>query len=223
MKHGSDKRRGTGSITPGPSHRSSMAKHKGMVNMNHEKAWEEMLSEYLTDDGMDISLMTGLDLQRFELYCKLRKELSDKYPKPKHLMEDEEDTLDIGLARDDPKAQLFQRALFATHASHERVGILQHMATEYEKKVIRIYANTTRSWHEAPAKLREVFQDSDIYEMVESYFKILRKYGLTTTEEPYYFLSPKRRREVKIEGEMLKRNTQLDDSEIKVSLLEESQ
>jgi hypothetical protein len=61
---------------------------------------------------------------------------------------------------------------------------------------------------------------TDLYETVESYFRILRKYGLHTTEEPYYFLSPKRRRSVKISGDMLKRSTQLDDNEIHISILE---
>ncbi len=61
---------------------------------------------------------------------------------------------------------------------------------------------------------------TDLYETVESYFRILRKYGLHTTEEPYYFLSPKRRRSVKTSGDMLKRSTQLDDNEIHISILE---
>ena len=65
------------------------------------------------------------------------------------------------------------------------------------------------------------FTDTDIFEIVESYFKIMRKYGLPTFEEPYYWLSPKRRREIKYEGEMLKRSTMFDDAEIRVSLLEE--
>ena len=66
-----------------------------------------------------------------------------------------------------------------------------------------------------------MLSSKDIYELVESYFKILRKYGLTTTEEPYYFLSPEQKRKIKHEGDMLKRNTQIDDTEIKVSILED--
>lgn len=186
-----------------------------------EHTWEEMLSEYLNEEGMDVTLLTGLDLQHFELYGKIRMELSKKYPKPKELMEDEQDTLNIAEARSDPKAPLFLLALNASKEMFDRVDILQHMATEYEKKAIRIYARTTRSWHVAPAELHKVFRDSDLYEMVESYFKILRKYGLTTKEEPYYFLSPKHKRRVKYEGEMLKRSTQMDENEIKISLLEE--
>jgi hypothetical protein len=167
-----------------------------------------MLSEYLNDEGIDVSLMTGLDLKYFELYGKA-------------LMEDETDTINIAEARNDSKAPLFLRALNASKEMFDRVDIIQHMATEYEKKAIRIHANLTRSWPTATAELRKAFLDSDIYEIVESYFKILRKYSQTTTEEPYYFLHPKHRRAVKYGGEMLKRNTQLDDNEIKVSLLEE--
>lgn len=96
------------------------------------------------------------------------------------------------------------------------------MATEYEKKCIRVYTHLTRNWNheEVPKDFRKAWRDNDLYETVESYFRILRKYGLHTTEEPYYFLSPKRRRNVKISGDMLKRSTQLDENEIHVSILE---
>ena len=67
----------------------------------------------------------------------------------------------------------------------------------------------------------DAFMDSDVYEIVESYFKVMRKYGLPVYEEPYYFLTPKRRREIEYTGEMLKRSTMFNDNEIKISLLEE--
>lgn len=94
------------------------------------------------------------------------------------------------------------------------------MASEYEKKCVRVYTHLTRNWNTADPQFRKAFRDSNLYETVESYFKILRKYGLHTTEEPYYFLSPKRRRNVKITGDMIKRSTQLDDNEIHISILE---
>jgi hypothetical protein len=56
---------------------------------------------------------------------------------------------------------------------------------------------------------------------VEAYFKICRKYHVPTFEEPYYFLSEKRRREVKLEGDRLKRSTTYSDNEIRVSILED--
>jgi len=95
-----------------------------------------------------------------------------------------------------------------------------HACTESEKKIVRFYCHLTRSWAEKGSEFQNLFTRTDIYEIVESYFKILRKYGISTFEEPYYFLSPKQKREVKVEAEMLKRNTQLNDFEIKVSLLE---
>ena len=100
----------------------------------------------------------------------------------------------------------------------DRVNILQHMATEYDKKVVRFYSHVTNNWNRV--KWREILRDLDIYEMVESYYKVLRKHGLTTNEEPYYFLSPDKKRKVKYAGDMAKRSTQIDDSEIQVSILE---
>ena len=73
---------------------------------------------------------------------------------------------------------------------------------------------------EAPQNFLSLFQDIDLYEIVESYFKIMRKYGLAVHEEPYYWLSPDHRREIKYSGEMLKRTTMFDDNEIRISLLE---
>jgi hypothetical protein len=190
------------------------------MTKNDQKAWEEMISEYLNEEGQDVSLVTGMDLKYFKLYCKIRHEFSKKYPKPKDLMEDDEDTVNIADAKHDPKAPLFIRALNRSKEMYDRVDVLQHMATEYEKQAIRLYAELTRFWEKAKPEARKVWRDSDIYEIVESYFKILRKYGERTIEEPYYFLHPQRKRRVVYEGKMLKRSTQIDANEIKVSLLE---
>jgi len=187
---------------------------------SNEELWREMISEYLNEEGQDVSLITGLDLKYFELYGKTRMELAKKYPKKKELREWDDDTINITEAKEDPKAPLFIKALNRSKEMYDRVDILQHMATEYEKQAVRLYAELTRFWADATPKARKAWHDSDIYEIVESYFKILRKYGLTTKEEPYYFLSPRHKRKVKYEGEMLKRSTQIDDTEIKVSLLE---
>jgi len=65
-------------------------------------------------------------------------------------------------------------------ASYDRVGILQNLATEYEKKAVRLYSHLTYNWFNADVEYRKAYRDSDLYEIVESYFKILRKYGLTT-------------------------------------------
>lgn len=181
----------------------------------------ELFDGYITEEGVDFSLMTGFNIQRLRLYGQLRKRLAGKYPKPKHLMEDKEDTIDVTLARHDNDAALFIRCLDEAKEAYDRVHILQGLATEYEKKAVRLYCHLTRNWNDYGKEYRKVWRDSDLYELVESYFKILRKYGLVTNEEPYYFLSPKQKRQVKLEGEMLMRTTQLDVTEIHVSLLEE--
>ena len=187
--------------------------------MNGEKS----LTAALSEDGVDWSLLTGLDIQHFTLYCKIRNELSKKYPKPKELMEADDDTVDISKARHDAKAPLFLRALDKVHDAFERVQVLQYLATKYDKKAVRLYCHLSNNWENPEIKYleyRKAYTDADIYEIVESYFKILRKHGLTTQEEPYYFLTSQRKRKVKIEGEMLKRSTQIDDSEIKISIME---
>ena len=78
---------------------------------------------------------------------------------------------------------------------------------------------------ERPGDLASILtnlEDGDIFELVDAYFKICRKYHVPTFEEPYYFLSGKKRQDVKLEGEMLKRTTNYTDSEseIWVSFLE---
>lgn len=185
-----------------------------------EKEFENLLKPILTDDGVDLSLMSGLDLQMFILYNKIRNELSERYPNPEVLREEPTDTVDIRKAKHDSKAPLFLRALTATKEAFDRVDILQHLATESEKKAVRLYSHITYYWDSLEPKVHKAILDLDLYEIVESYFKIMRKYGLTTNEEPYYFLSPQRKRKVKVEGEIVKRTTQIDDSEIHISLLE---
>ena len=68
-------------------------------------------------------------------------------------------------------------------------------ASEYEKYCLRLYWHLTYNWTHAPdvKSFREVLPDSDIFELVEAYFKICRKYHLPTFEEPYYFLTEQRR------------------------------
>jgi len=182
---------------------------------------KDIFSEGLGQDGIDETLFTGLDWQTLILYGKLRKELAEKYPNPKDLMVDEDDIINIEKARDDSKASLFLHALGLAESIYDRVHILQNFATEYEKKIIRLYTHITRNWTIFNMNLWKVLESKDLYELIESYFNILRKYGQQTTEEPYYFLNPEERRKIKIEGEMLKRTGQMENCEIKVSILEE--
>lgn len=180
----------------------------------------ECLTATIGEDGVDFSLATGLDLQRFQQYAKLRRELSSKYPNPEHLREEADDTIFIQDARHDSKAPLFLRLMLPVKAMFDRVEMLQEFATEYEKKVVRWYAHITLNWPNQSAEWLKLLGEEGVYEMVENYFKVLRKYGLQTEEEPYYFLTPQQKRKIRYVGDMLKRSTQMDDSEIKLSILE---
>lgn len=180
---------------------------------------EQCLAATVSEDGVDYSLATGLDMQRLAQYAKLRKKLSDKYPN-RGPMEDEDDTLDIIRAREDLQAPLFLRLMLPVKAMFDRVEMLQEFATEYDKKVVRWYAHITLNWPNQNAMWLKLLGDEGVYEMVDNYFKVLRKYGVSTEEEPYYFLSPEQKRRIRHVGDMLKRTTQMDDSEIKLSILE---
>lgn len=179
---------------------------------------DECLAETILDD-VDVSLMTGLDMQRLKQYAMLRNKLAEKYPNTGP-MEDEDDTIDIIRARDDVKAPLFLKLMSAVKSGYDRAEMLQEFATEYEKKIVRFYGSVTLNWANPNTKWAEMLTESDIYEMVTGYFKILRKYGLTTEEEPFYFLTPQQKHKIEYTGDMLKRSTQMDDSEIKLSILE---
>lgn len=77
---------------------------------------------------------------------------------------------------------------------------------------LRARAHITRNWSEYGKEFMKLLEDSGIYEIVEGYFKILRKYNLPTNEEPYYFLSPKERHNIKVSAEMLRRTSEIKPS-----------
>ena len=106
---------------------------------------------------------------------------------------------------------------------YDKVNALQVNASEYEKYCLRLYWHLTYNWNHAPnvKSFRECLDDCDIFEIVETYFRICRKYHLPTFEELYYFLTEKRCREIKLEGDTLKRTTSYSDNEIHVSILED--
>lgn len=123
----------------------------------------------------------------------------------------------------DPQRKVFFKALFQMKAIYDKVDTLQNQASEYEKLCLRLYWHLTFNWTHAPnvESFRRVFRDCYIFEVVESYFNICRKYHSPTFEEPYDFLTEQRRLEVKLEGDMLRRTTGYSDFEIHVSILEE--
>ena len=178
--------------------------------------------------GIDYSLLTQREWHFFKVYSDLRKELSKKYPNP--YPEDEEDTLDDEAAQQDVKAPQFRKVLTTIEGLLQKIDTINMLCTPYELHCIRLYCKyLVNALCEVKSKKRKeeikqflsVFTKTDLYEIVESYFKVIRKYGLPVYEEPYYWLSPRQRREIKYEGKMLKRSTMFDDNEIRVSLLEE--
>ena len=131
--------------------------------------------------------------------------------------------INIPKAREDPQSRVFVKTLFQMKAIYDKVDVLQHGASKYEKLCLRLYWHLTYNWNHAPnvKSFREVLPDGDIFEIVETYFKICRKYHLPTFEEPYYFLTEQRCLEIKLEGDMLRRTTSYSDIETDISILED--
>ncbi len=184
-------------------------------------------------DGNDLSLMSGAEWEIMITYAKARKYLIEKYPQSQEeaIMlgqqwdEEPEEPYQINIEKTqgDPQRKVFVHALFQMKAIYDKVDTLQHTASEYEKICLRLYWHLTYNWTHAPEvkSFREVLPDRDIFEIVEAYFKICRKYHLPTFEEPYDFLTEQRRLEIKLEGDMLRRTTSYSDIEIHVSILED--
>lgn len=201
-----------------------MARNKKKEN----KTLEDYLPAITLEDEIDYSFITPRELHFFKIYKSLREGLGRKYPNPNP--EDEDDTIDVAQTKLDSKASLFTDALTKVKAIMDKNERLRLLITDYEKYCIRLYVKLLLNWTwESGNKKRQkdikqfcsAFARSDIYEIVETYFKIMRKYHEPTFEEPYYFLQPKDRRKVKYDGEMLKRSTFFDDNEIHISILEE--
>jgi hypothetical protein len=88
-----------------------------------------------------------------------------------------------------------------------KIEALQAHASRFEKICLRHYAYLTYNWMHASnlEELRYQLNDIDLFEAVEAYFKICKKQKVPTLEDPYYFLPEKRRLDIKLEGDMLKR------------------
>jgi hypothetical protein len=187
----------------------------------------------LDDGGNDLSLMSGTEWKIMITYAKTRKYLLEKYPQsqqeakmssqPWEEEPEEPYQINISKAREDPQSKVFLKVLYQMKAIYDKVDTLQRSASDYEKYCLRLYWHLTYNWTHAPdvKSFREVLLDSDIFELVEAYFKICRKYHLSTFEEPYDFLTEQHRREIKLEGDMLRRTTNYSDIEIRVSILED--
>jgi hypothetical protein len=199
-------------------------------NFTLKQLWPEVLDQ----DGTDISLMSGAETEEMVTYGTLRKYLIEKYPQSQQEAQakgqawdgepDEPYQINTAKAREDPKDKLFWQAVLKMAAIFDKVRVLQTQALEYEKICIRMYWHLSYNWNHAPNV--EIFRGSfenrngDIFEMVEAYFKICRKYHVPIFEKPYYFLPDERKRDIKLEGDMLKRTGSYNENEIRISILE---
>jgi hypothetical protein len=192
---------------------------------------KQLFPATLDESGNDLSLMSGAEMEIMVTYAKTRKILLEKYPQSQEEVQilgqswDEEPgelyRINIEKARQDPLSKVFLKILNQLKEIYDKIDVLQHQASEFEKICLRFYWHLTFNWNHVPINsFREILPDSDIFEVVEAYFKICRKYRVPTFEEPYYFLSEHRRCEIKLEGDLLKRSTEYSDNEIQVSILE---
>jgi hypothetical protein len=193
---------------------------------------EQLFPECLDACGSDTSLMSGAETKIMITYAKTRRYLIEHYPQTRQEAEllgkvwtempEDPVQINLALAKDDPKKKLFFESMIKLMAIYEKIAVLQAQASDYEKICLRFYWHLTYNWNQAPDKgsFQKVLHDVEIFEIVEAYFKICRKYHLAVFEEPYYFLSDQKRRAVKLEGDMLRRTTEYSDFEIHVSILE---
>jgi hypothetical protein len=186
---------------------------------------EELFPEWLDSDGNDTSLFSGYDLEAWTLCWKTRAHLAGKYPLLSSFQNNAPEAvpqIDLDKAREDPKSACYFESLRKVKAIFDKIHILQKHATNFEKVCIRYYSHISYNWNHAPdvARFRATFTDADIFEAVDAYFKICKKYKALALEEPFYFLLEKKRLEVKLEGDMLKRTGACSENEIRVSILE---
>ncbi len=194
---------------------------------------KQSFSECLDLDGNDLSLMSGAEWEIMITYLKTRKYLLEKYPQSQEQArmkgqpweEDQAEPYQIDLpkAKEAPQSRVYLKALCEMKTICDKLDVLQRGASEYEKICLRLYWTLTYNWTHAPdvKAFRQVLVDSDIFEIVEAYFKICRKYHVPTIEHPYYFLSDMRKRDIKLEGDMLKRTGSYNENEIHISILED--
>ena len=193
---------------------------------------KQLFPEVLDQDGNDLSLLSAVEWDVMVTYFTTRKYLLEKYPQSqqeaKTLAEpwaeepSEPNQINIAKARYDPKALIFYDLMPQLKAIYDKLHVLQTQTTDYEKICLRIYRHLSCNWNRAPniEAFRATFNDTDIFESVDAYFKICRKYHQPTFEEPYYFLSEPKLRGIKLEGDMIKRTTNYSENEIHISILE---
>jgi hypothetical protein len=194
---------------------------------------QQLFPEVLDACGSDTSLMSGAETEILVSYAKTRRYLLEHYPQTRQDAEqlgrvwtelpDEPVQINMALAKDDPKKRLFFQLMLKLEEIYEKIAVLQAQASEYEKICLRFYWHLTYNWDKATGKgsFQKILNDAEIFEVVEAYFKICRKYHVPLFDEPYYFLSDQQRRAVKLEGDSLRRTTEYSDFEVHVSILED--
>ena len=192
---------------------------------------KQLFPEVIDKDGItDLSLMSGAEFQIIETFQKMNTYFIEKYPQTRqeaNMLGQEWDEppkaplqVNVAKAQRDPKSKYFFTLLLRMKSIYDKIDVLQAKASEYEKICLRFYWHITYNWNHLQTKGNGKLSDSTIFELVEPYFKICRKYHVPTFEEPYHFLSEEQKRNVKLEGDMLRRTTDYSDNEIHISILE---
>ncbi len=192
---------------------------------------KQLFPEVLDKDGTtDLSLMSGAEFKIIETFHKMNKYFIEKYPQTRQeakILGEEWDEppeaplqVNVAKAQRDPKSKFFFAILLQMKSIYDKLDVLQAKASEYEKICLRLYWHITYNWNDLQTKGNCKLSDSTIFELVEAYFKICRKYNVPVIEEPYYFLSEEQKRDVRFEGDMLRRTTDYNDNEIHISILE---
>jgi len=199
-----------------------------------ENRLKQLFPEELDKEGCDLSLMSSVEIEIMTLCGQTKQYLTERYPQTQQeaklygsvWVEEPQTPLQIDTAKAiaDPKGKTFLELILKMKTIYDKLFLLQTQATEYEKICLRFYGRVTYLWHHDKdcEMFRGLFLDykNDLFELVETYFKICKKYQVPTLEEPYYFLTEEQQLEVKLEGDMLKRTGKYSDFEIHLSILE---
>jgi len=199
-------------------------------------ALRQLFSPALDDAGVDLSLMSGAEAAFLITYAKIRRYFVEQYPSRPDTAtyggdwtEDPQvsqaaSQIDVAKAKCDPKIYPYFEALLKLLVVYDKLEVLQIQASEYEKICLRIYSRLTYNWTHTKNKadLKHSFLEclEDLFEIVETYFKICHKYAVPVFEEPYAFLPDEFKREVKLAGDVLRWTSVYSDFEIHLSILE---
>ena len=174
-----------------------------------------LLREEVNEEGLDLSLGTAQETFILLEYWDARKALVDKFG---------EDAMDQPTPEMSQYSPSFYDVLCKAHDYYEKMYYLTKNLSEYEKRCVRFYWTVTVNAELVEAGCRPIYPKGtlsalDIYETVESYFRIMRKHGQPVFEKPYFFLSRKEKLALDWKIYNVKQSRQYDDSEIHISLL----